>query len=97
MVALWGNMARCEHCKPIEKDSKENCANYRHWTGWRCEDEAKLLREDVITQICRDVAEYLSDTLKDWQVEVDVGGVFEEQAAIEAQRAYHKAKDIIRM
>ena len=58
---------------------------------------SKRIVEDIITQICRDAAEYLSDTLKDWQTEVEAGGVLEEQAAIEAQAAFQKVKDVIRM
>lgn len=57
----------------------------------------KRIAEDIISQICRDVAEYLSDILGDWQIEVEAGGVLEEQAAIEAQQAFQKVKEVIRM
>ena len=57
----------------------------------------KRIAEDIITHICRDVAKYLEDILGDWEMEVEAGGVIEGQAAVEAQHAYQKVKDIIRM
>lgn len=58
---------------------------------------SKRITEDIITHICRDVAKYLGDILGDWQIEVDAGGVLEGQTAIEAQQAFQKVKDVIRM
>jgi len=58
---------------------------------------SKRIVEDIISQICRDTAGYLKDILGDWQMEVEAGGVLEGQVAIEAQQAFQKVKDIIRM
>lgn len=58
---------------------------------------SKRITEDIIKQICRDTAGYLKDVLGDWEEEVTAGGVLSEQAAIEAQQAFQKVKDIIRM
>ena len=58
---------------------------------------SKRITEDIIAQICRDASGYLKDILGDWHIEVEAGGVLEEQAAIEAQHAFQKVKDIIRM
>lgn len=57
----------------------------------------KRITEDIISQICRDVAEYLTDILGDWKTEVEGGGMLDEQSAIEAQNAYQKVKSVIRM
>lgn len=57
----------------------------------------KRITLDIISQICRDVAEYLTDMLGDWQIEVEAGGELEEQAVIEAQQAFQKIKEVIRM
>ena len=57
----------------------------------------KRITEDIITHICRDVSGYLKDILGDWEIEVEAGGKLDEQTAIEAQQAFQKVKDIIRM
>lgn len=56
----------------------------------------KRIAEDVISELCRDAAIYLKDILgNDWQMEVETGGILEEQKAIEAQHAFQKVKEVI--
>ena len=58
----------------------------------------KRITEDVVSELCRDAASYLKDMLgDDWKMEVEAGGILEEQKAIEAQHAFQKVKEVIRM
>jgi len=42
---MVAQLAKCKYYDPIELGHKVNCAKCRKWTGTRCRDHEKILRE----------------------------------------------------